>query len=849
MKSTPLNRRKFLMTSAAVTAAVLSSPLGLAAAGPSAPSQRRLALNGAWEVSPDETDDWMRATVPGCVHTDLLAAGKISDPFFRDHEKDLQWIGQTAWRFRRSFDVPGEMLNRHRVRLRCAGLDTLAIVSINGQELGRTDNMFRTWEFDVKSTLRPGANQIEIAFASPLPLMKKQQSARPLFEWIGSHEPAGRAWVRKEPCNFGWDWGPVLITCGIWRDIALEAFDHVRIEELLVQQDHSVAGKVVLGIETKTEIASAIPLQAIVSVSRAGKTLQVPAVALEHGAWQATVEINDPELWWPAGMGAQPLYEVTVELRDDQGATIDRAVRRIGLRTLKLLPPDKKNSLRFTVNGIPFFAKGANWIPADPFPNRVATEKLRRYVADAAGVNMNFLRFWGGGYYEDDALFDACDEAGICVWMDFKFACSTYPVFDDGFMENVRLEARDQLRRLRHHPCIAVWCGNNEISLMTKKKWSDTSMSRADYDKLFKELLGNQVAAFAPQADYVSGSPDCGDVHFWGVWHGDKPFEAYRSLSGFMSEFGFQSFPPPLTVASFTALADRDSVLSPVMQWHQRSGAAGNQKLYATTLRYFQAPKDFVNTLWVSQMLQAYAIKLGAEHWRRSRPRAMGCLFWQYNDTWPGATWSSVDYFGRWKALQFLARRFYAPLLVSGLEIPRRGEIKIYTTSDFGEPRRGTVEWRVTNVVGDELLRGSQPMELAPRSSTQVTTLRLAREIRLHGVANLLVWLKLVVDGKTESENLVAFVRPKALQLTEPQLKTSVAPAENGFRVTLSAEKPALWCWLELDGMDARYSDNFIHLNQGGATSIHVAPATPMTPAEVTGALRVRSLFDTYLHA
>src|ERR1039458_3998111 len=846
MNAHALNRRKFLIASSAITAAAFSSPLWLAAAEPSAPGQRRLNLNGAWQLSRSGADDWMLATVPGCVHTDLLAAGKIPDPFFRDNEKSLQWIGETNWTFRRGFDVPEEFLKLDRVRLRCDGLDTLATVKINGQEIGRTDNMFRTWEFDVKSALQSGENRIEISFVSPLPLMKERQSARALYEWIGPHETPGRAWVRKEPCNFGWDWGPVLITCGIWRDIGLVAFDHARLADVQILQDHSVAGTVGLKIEINSETTGTEPLSAIVSVSHAGEILQTKTVELDGGAGRTAIEINDPKLWWPAGMGAQPLYEVAVELRDASGATIDRAVRRIGLRTLKLLPKDKINSLRFEVNGVSFFAKGANWIPADPFPNRVSTEKLRRYVADAVAANMNSLRFWGGGYYEDDALFDACDEMGICVWMDFKFACSSYPAFDEHFMDNVRAEAHDQLQRLRHHPCIAVWCGNNEISLMTAEKWSAKSMARADYDKLFKELLGGQVAKFAPQANFVSGSPDCGDMHYWQVWHGGKPFEAYRTLTGFMSEFGFQSFPELKTVRAYTTAEDHASVMTPVMQWHQRSAGNGNERIKDTTLKYFNEPKDFESALWVSQILQATAVKTGAEHWRRSMPQSMGCMFWQYNDCWPVTNWSSVDYFGRWKALQFLARRFYSPLLVSALEIPGRGEIDIYTTSDLGEPRRGTVEWSVTDVTGNEIQRGSLPVEIAPRSSAKVGALNLKREIGRHGITNHLVWLKLVVDGKIESENLVTFVRPKELKLADPQLKTAVASAANGFLVTVTAAKPALWCWLDLGGMDARYSDNFVHLGAGESKHILVTTAAPGMMEEFTKALRTRSLFDTY---
>ncbi len=302
-------------------------------------------------------------------------------------------------------------------------------------------------------------------------------------------------------------------------------------------------------------------------------------------------------------MGEQPLYAVEVKLLDAGGKVLDQSDRRIGLRTLNLLAPDGENPLRFEANGVPFFAKGANWIPADAFANRVTPEILRRYVADAVAVNMNTLRFWGGGYYEEDALYDACDEMGICVWLDFKFGCSSYPAFDDAFMENVRREACDNLRRLRHHPCIAVWCGNNEISLMTGADWSDTVMGRADYDKLFKDLLAQQVRELAPQANYVSGSPDCGDTHNWEVWHGNKPFDFYRNLTGFMSEFGFQSFPEPKTVRAYTNESDRDSVLSPMMKWHERNGdGKGCDKIYDTMMVYFQPPKNFEVALWLSQI-------------------------------------------------------------------------------------------------------------------------------------------------------------------------------------------------------------------------------------------------------
>jgi beta-mannosidase len=550
-------------------------------------------------------------------------------------------------------------------------------------------------------------------------------------------------------------------------------------------------------------------------------------------------------------MGEQPLYEVHVELLDADGDTVDSTAKRIGLRTLKILLPNGENPLHFEVNGIPFFSKGANWIPADSFPNRVTPEISRRYIADAVAANMNTLRFWGGAYYEDDALFDACDEMGICVWLDFKFACSTYPVFDDEFMNNVRLEARDNLRRLRHHPSIAVWCGNNEISLMTKNKWSNRSMGRADYNKLFKDLLAQQVQELAPQANYVSGSPDCGDTHYWQVWHGPKNFDAYRKLTGFMSEFGYQSFPEPKTVRAFTNEEDRASLITPVMKWHQRSGTGdvgGNEQMIQMMNHYFNPPKDFDTALWLSQILQGYGIKIGAEYWRQTMPKSMGCVFWQYNDIWPGMSWSSVDYFGRWKALQYMARKFYAPVLVSGLENVPNGTIDIFVTSDQLAACNGKLTWNVTDMEGKSLAQESVNLDIPARKSEKFKTLNLQDQIQKLGANGFLTWLKLDVDEKTVSENMVSLALPKELPLLDPKITTEIDDTADGFTVVLKAEKPALWTWLELENADAKFSDNFVHVTPDNPVQIEVFNTNQqLNKDDFTKALRVRSLFDTYL--
>ncbi|MGH7951636.1 MAG: glycoside hydrolase family 2 protein, partial [Limisphaerales bacterium] len=370
------------------------------------------------------------------------------DPFYRENSKAVQWVGERDWIYQRTFDVPEEVLQNDRVLLRCEGLDTLATIKINGNEIGRADNMFRLWEFDVKSALRADENKIEIIFESPFTYIKQRESNQTAPDKFVK----GPAWVRKEPCSFGWDWGPDLPSCGVWKNITLETFNQGRIADVLIIQNHS--GKnVSLDVEVNAEIVGETKktFHAALTVLHEGKSIAQKTIEISDGKGRGELEIKNPKLWWPNGMGEQPLYEVHVELLDANHKTIDSTSKRIGLRELKIILPENGNPLQFAVNSVPFFAKGGNWIPCDSFTSRVTPEILCRYVTDAAVVHMNFLRFWGGGYYEDDALFDACDEMGICVWLDFKFACTAYPAFDGQFMDNVRLEARDNLQRLRHH--------------------------------------------------------------------------------------------------------------------------------------------------------------------------------------------------------------------------------------------------------------------------------------------------------------------------------------------------------------------------------------------------------------
>lgn len=805
-----------------------------------------ISLDGAWEASETGSADTFAGAVPGCVHTDLMAAGRLVNPFEGDNELKVQWVSDKTWTYRRTFEVSDEFISHPHVLLRCEGLDTLASVWVNGQAVGTANNMFRTWEFDVRPVLHGGENRIEIRFDSVLPYIARKEAERHLPTW----EFPGSGYVRKEPCNFGWDWGPKLITAGIWRHIGLVAYDDGRISDVRIAQDHSTRGRVGLTVDVDASANGAAHLSADVEVRFAGEVVGHATGTVENGHASVQIGIGQAKLWWPVGMGEQNLYSVRTRLMDGRGAVVDEAQRRIGLRTLELLAKTDTQPLRLQVNGVPFFAKGANWIPADAFANRVTSEGLRGAVRSAVDANMNTLRFWGGGYYEEDALFDACDEMGIVVWLDFKFACMTYPVFDPAFCENVKAEVDDNVRRLRHHPCIAVWCGNNECNGLVGETWTARKMARVDYDAFYGGLIGGEVKRLAPQANYVPGSPEVGDAHDWRVWHGNAPYVAYTLLHGFVTEFGMQSFPEPRTVEAYTSAADRESVTTDVMKLHQKNGGGkGNEKIVTYIDRYFNHPKDFDSTLWVSQMSQAYAVKIGAEHWRRDWPNSTACVFWQYNDCWPVASWASVDYFGRWKALQYAAKRFYAPLLVSGVADREAGTAQIFVTNGTRDAAQGTVSWLLCDVEGNKIDGGEVDGASEAESTKRVADLKLAKAIGRVGPENVLLYMTLWMGGeegrRAVSENLLTFAEPKDIPLKDPQIEVremKAGPAR--ARVVLTVKRPAMWAWVEVKGTDAKCSDNFVNLAPGVSKEIDIDAAGA---AEGLGErLRVRSLFDTY---
>ena len=816
-------------------------------------------LNGQWELHQTGDSQTYHATVPGCVHTDLLALEVIPDPFYRDNELQQSWIGETDWTYRRSFTVDTDLLAHSVVNLRCYGLDTIATIRLNDTEIAKAENMFRTYEFDVKPYLVVGENIIEIEFKSPMQYVRQMDATHgEMAGWVEPMRVNSGGWIRKEPCNFGWDWGPKMPTSGIWRDIELVAFDTARLSDVLILQDHA-DDNATLAVKLSAENVSNAKLTASVIVSFEGDIVaEAHNIPLGDDATTAELNIENPNLWWVRGLGEQPLYDVQVKLCDDTNQQLDVIDKRIGLRVLQLETPDDEwgQAMYFTCNGVKFFAKGANWIPISPYPAEPSYDDFVMFIKAAADANMNMLRVWGGGVYEEDIFYDLCDEYGIAVWQDFVFACGTYPANNDNWLANVREEARQNVQRIRHHASLALWCGNNEIEQgMMNLEWENT-VGWDEYNLLFVTTLGDIVNEYDPQRSYWRASPNSpnnprdpfdsteGDTHLWEVWHGKQPFEWYRSRPDrFCSEFGFQSFPEPATVYEFTAPEDRN-ITSYVMEHHQRS-EIGNGTIIHYMLDWYRLPNGFDNMVWLSQILQGMAMKYAVEHWRRNMPCTMGTLYWQLNDMWGAPSWASVDWRGRWKALHYMAKRFHSELMVSGVEDMQANTVDIHVTSDKQADIDATIVYTVTDANGREVTSGEIEATVNANTNTHIQQLDFSEQVEQFGKRNLLIWLELFIEEHLVSDNLVLLSRPKHIDFSDPQIRMQIqATHDNMYDVTLTSHAPALYTWLELP--DAKFSDNFVDLQPNRGKSIRITVPEGMSEAQMRQNLIVKSLYNTY---
>ncbi len=820
----------------------------------------RVLLTEDWRFRQIGTKRWYAATVPGCVHTDLLSSGVIADPFYRDNEKKLQWIGKTDWEYICEFTLRPEILEQSNIEVVFEGLDTYAEVYLNGTSFLTADNMFREWRVPCKELLRNGKNTLRVRFDSPinkiLPVMEKTPYQLPAGNDQGEKTSP---YTRKAPYHYGWDWGPRFVTSGIWRPVYIEAWGRIRINHVYFRQESVTCDEATL--EAVVELTSSYSATAQIAIGEGGESFPavVREIGLKEGENVVTVplKITRPKLWWPNGYGDQHLYRMTTEVRLG-GEAADRVETSVGLRSLELRRRADQwgKSFEFVINGIPVFAKGGNWIPADSFPNRVSKDRYRFLLQSCADANMNMMRVWGGGIYEAEFFYQLCDELGIMVWQDFMFACSMYPG-DPDFLESVRQEAAEQIKRLRNHPSIVLWCGNNEVeTAWFNWGWKESFPGKVwqDYEAVFHNILPQVCASLDPSRPYWPSSPSSdgedapnsertGDNHFWDVWHGTQPFEAYeKHFPRFSSEYGFQSFPLMATVNSFALPEDQD-IDSPVMLAHQKH-PRGNQLIREYMLRDYREPKDFASFLYVSQLLQAEGIKIGAEHLRRIKHRCMGSLYWQINDCWPVASWSGIDYFGRWKALHYYARRFYNDILISPNE--EGGKVNIYVVSDRTAPVKTELTAILMDFSGKALEEFRSDLQIKALSSEVVMSLDKAELSAQRDTKDMFLYCTLLVGGEAVSSNEYFFHPLKELNLLEPGIELSIEKVEAGWAINVSSKRFAKGVFLESDLPGIFFSDNFFDLIPGQSKLVKITGGLDNEASEIVESLRVVSLMDSY---
>ncbi|MGV8026486.1 MAG: glycoside hydrolase family 2 protein [Anaerolineaceae bacterium] len=817
------------------------------------------SLSGNWKFRQKGQQEWLPAEVPGGVHTDLLALGRIPDPFIGDNEKHVRWVAESDWEYYRQITVEPELMQQSHIWLVCDGLDTLATVNLNETELGRTNNMFRQYRWDVKSFLKAGKNDFHITFDSPVRFATTQQSVRPM-PGVSQAIPGG-PYLRKAPCQFGWDWGPQLPPMGIWKDIRLEGYESARIEEVRLKQYHTEDQ---VTIEARISIQNwdeAPYLASMHLIAPDGQIFESKGTVSGEKPCILQVEVLNPKLWWPNGYGSQPLYQASIELSQSD-LLLDQREYQLGLRTIELRqqPDEWGRSFTFVVNGQPIFAKGSNWIPADSFPTRISNAKLERLIRAAADTHQNMLRVWGGGFYEDERFYDLCDRFGILVWQEFIFSCSVYPLDDAEFVENIRIEVMENIRRLRHRASLALWCGNNEMEWgWVEWGWKAPEYQdfKISYDRFFHHTLPAWCADEDPEHVYWPSSPSSntpfenpngqqqGDAHYWDVWHGRKPFIAYRSqYPRFMSEFGFQSLPPLETIRTY-AKESEWNITSYIMEQHQKNNN-GNALMVSQMLDSFQLPKDFESLVYLSLVLQAEGIRYGVEHWRRHPKQVSGTLYWQLNDCWPVASWSSLDYYGRWKALHYVARRFYAPLLLSIEDKPTEMDVAI--TSDLHEPWEGSVHWSLETLDGKVLQANVEPVAVAPFDVRPVCQLDFSSYLTDELRRNVIFIAELYQDGQIVARQTAYFVPIKHLAMTNPAISPHFQIEQQQIFIHLTSLSLACQVECMLEGTDTVFSDNYFDLPAGRTVAISAPLPHGWTSSQVMRAFKVRSIYDSYAH-
>ena len=817
---------------------------------------QRIALKKGWQFAQADEGIWRSAKIPGTVHTDLLSNGVIEDPYYRTNEKDQQWIDKKDWIYKTSFEVEKDWLNRDCIDLQFNGLDTYADVYLNDSLLFKADNFFVDWRKDVKEKLRAGTNELRVYFHSPTNIGLEKLYAHgyglPAVNDQSENGEMGKnkvsVFTRKPGYHYGWDWGPRLVTSGIWRPVFLEIWDTARFEDVYFHQEELTDANAKLEAQVKIEVAQARKGRLL--VYQDDELLTEKAVNLEPGVQQENFEINikNPIRWWSWDLGKPHLYNLRTVLEFD-GEIADTDECKLGLRTIRIVqePDEKGSSFYFELNGVRLFAKGANYIPNDVFIPRVTRAQYGRVLGSAVAANMNMVRVWGGGFYEEEVFYNLCDEMGLLVWQDFMFACSMYPG-DEDFLAKVRAEAEYNVRRLRQHPSIALWCGNNEIDLAWAQHkefqgwgWKQLygKKRRADiwsaYDQIFHQILPDVVNDLSAQTFYWPSSPfnvegkhatnntPNGDIHYWGVWHGKEPFAAfYDNIGRFMSEYGFQSFPEFEAVKEYTLPSDWD-IESEVMSAHQRSGI-GNLRIRSYMKDYYRVPKKFDDMLYIGQLLQAEGIKMAIEAHRSAKPYCMGSLYWQLNDCWPVASWAGMDYYHNWKAMHYFVKKAYAPVMLAFR--CERGQLKLQAVSDRQDQVEANLRLELLDFTGKSLWYEHTSIVLGADISEQIGEWPEKMLTRKGNTRKMVLSAKLIENGKTIASELYYFKNVKKLRLPKKMVvETSVIPLEDGaLQIGLKSEQLMKNVFLQLAGTPGFFSDNYFDLLPGEMVEVIFKP-------------------------
>lgn len=812
-----------------------------------------LSLNGEWLLSAAEKNISVPAIVPGCVHTDLLNANIISDPFYRDNEFKDMWVCELDVSYEREFAVPESYFLKERIMLEMDGLDTFASIYINNRFVAATKNMHRRYAFDVKDFLLEGKNnKIRVDFASAARYGKENTEKNNGFG-AGDTSLPGSEQVRKAMYQWGWDWGPKIPTAGIWRDIRLVAYEVAKITDVIVNQSFD-GGNVELTISVETDNPSGRYVDCCVDIiDPEGNVIKTLKDKTADNSIIYTI-INNPEIWYPVGFGEHPLYTISVKLLAGNNIA-DQKELKIGFRDLEIVQEKDHwgRSFYIRVNGIPVFAKGADYIPCDQFPSRLTEADYKKILESCVEANMNCLRVWGGGIYESDVFYNLCDEMGILVWQDFMYACAHYPMTPE-MIEEYAIEAEDNIKRLRHHACISLWCGNNEMEWFLSGGWpsnGDNQVHKDEFERLFYHLIADICAREDSSRTYIPASPfsekifedpngeGSGDAHYWDVWHGRKPFPEYRKhYFRFMSEFGFQSLPSCETLKSVTRPEDR-VMFSRIMDSHQKN-PTGNEAIMFYLGKSYKLPKDFESLIYISQILHGDAMRYGVEHWRRNRNdfRCMGTLYWQLNDCWQVASWASLEYGGRWKACHYMAKEFYKPILLSIEET--ESNASIYITNDTTSKFAGDIEYSVWNTDGVKLFSEIIGTEVNPCSAKMITAVDMSQYLAGDGKYNVFFAAKLL--NSDDVEKSAFFVPAKYMELKKADVKIS----HDDKNLIIETDKPIFYSQISVPDYGVRFDHNFFTMLPENVYNLEIRDFDGLSIAQIAEKARVISVVDTY---